>query len=181
VKIADLTKRIDDLDESLKTLRIKGTTRIDWNCLTSEERALFGKVNQLKEEYSPFYPPDDVLAKNHGLFLKGIELIVRRAIDFFQTATRALCVVDSEDDPGFELVFNLRIYWFLYELQRHCEKMIKEEELSREYEKFEDFEREWNKYLETLEDKTPLWSKESFEHFIRPFFDARLRKKEKRR
>ena len=86
MKTADVTKRIDDVAESMKTLRVKGTTRIDWNCLTHEEKTLFEKVNKIKDEYLPNYPPNSVLEENHDLFVKGIELIMRRAIDLFQAS-----------------------------------------------------------------------------------------------
>ena len=181
MKTADMTRRIDAVADNMKTLRIKGTTRIDWNCLTHEERVLFDKVNELKEEYAPNYPPDDVLEENNELFVKGIELIMRRALDLFQEVTQAYCVMDTPDEVFFDLVFNLRIFWFLHEMRRNSEKNRKEEEISEKYEKFEDFQQVWKEYLETLEDKTALWSPESFENFIRPFFDARLRKKDKRR
>jgi len=177
VKIADLTKRVEELDESLKTLRIKGTTRIAWNCLTSEEQALFDKVYKLKAEYSSYSPPDDVLAANHDLFIKGIELLLRRALDLFQEAAKAYCIVDESDEGFFEFIFNMRIFWFLHELSRHCEKNRKEEELFKKYESDEEFERAYDEYLETVDDKTRLWSPESFENFIKPFFESRLKKR----
>lgn len=179
MRTADMSRRIDAIAESVKTLHIKGTTRIDWNCLTCEERALFDKVNELKEEYSPGYPPDDVLEENHSLFVKGLELIMRRALDLFQEATRVVCLISSEDDMGFELVFTLRIFWFLNEMQRHSEKMRKEEELLNEFERVEDFEKAWKEYEETLEDRTPLWSTQSFENYVQPLFDIMFRRKTK--
>lgn len=181
MKIADMTRKIDTVDESMKTLRIRGTTKIDWNCLTSQERFLFERVFELKKEYSPHDPPDDVLEKNHDLFIKGIELLIRRAVDLFQEATNAYCMVDSQNAGFFELVYNLRVYWFLYEMRRHFENNRKEDELLEKYETDKEFEQAYHKYLETLEDKTALWSPESFEKFTRPFFDARLREKDKRR
>ena len=176
MKPADITRKLDTIAENMKTLRIKGTTRIDWNCLTHEERTLFEKVNELKEEYSPHYPPDDVLEENHALFVKGIELIMRRALDLFQEATKATCMMPTKDDTFFDLIFNIRIFWFLHEIGRHAEQNRKEEELSERYERFEDFEKAWKEYEDNIEDKTALWSPESFENFIQPLFDDTLRK-----
>jgi hypothetical protein len=181
MKIADLKRKIDVIDESMKTLRIRGTTRIDWNCLTYEERTLFEKVWELKEEYLPNHPPDDVLEENHDLFVKGIELLIRRAVDLFQEATKAYCMVNSQNEGFFELVYNLRVYWFLYEMRRHFENNRKEDELLEKCENDEEFEQAYAEYLEALEDKTALWSRESFENFTRPFFDASLKKNDKRR
>ena len=127
----------------------------------------------------PYAPPDNVLEENHALFIKGIELIIRRAIDLFQEATKACCMVDAQNETFFELVYNLRVYWFLYEMGRHFERNRMEEELIIKYEDDEEFKQAYNKYFESLEDKTALWSPESFESFTRPFFDASLRKKGK--
>jgi len=179
VKALDIQKKLDIIDENLKTLRVKGTTRIDWNCLTHQERALFDKVNNLKETYAPRYPPDDVLQENHALFLKGIELIMRRAIDLFQEATKAYCVVEDQNESFFDFVFNLRVYWFLYEMQRHFEINRAEEELLNQYKDAEEFEKAHQEYVQALEDKTALWSKESFENFTTPFFDALHKNKAK--
>ena len=54
--------------------------------------------------------------------------------------------------------------------------MRKEEELFGKYKKFEDFQRAWKEYEETLEDKTPLWSLQSFENYIQPLFHKLFRK-----
>lgn len=180
MKIVDLKRRIGAVEESMETLRVKGTTRIDWNCLTSQERVLFEKVRELKEEYSPRYPPDDVLEKNHDLFIKGIELFLRRAIDLFQEATKAYCLVDADSEAFFDLVFGLRVYWFLHEIFRHLERNRKEEQLLAKCENDEEFEQAYDEYLETLVDKTSLWSSESFEKFTSPFFDASLKKRKNR-
>jgi hypothetical protein len=179
MKTANIERKISSIEESMKPLRIKGT-RIDWNCLTHEERTLFGKVWELKEEYSPSSPPDDVLEENHGLLIKGIELLMRRAIDLFQEATKIYCMVD-DDESFFELVYTLRVYWFLYEMRRQFERNKAEEELLDRYEDDEEFEQAHKEYVESLEDKTALWSRESFEKFTRPVFDSGLRKKRKRR
>ena len=181
MKSLDVKRKIDSIEESLETLRVKGTTRLDWNCLTRQERALFEKFIDLKEEYAPGGPPDDVLQENHALIVKGIELVMRRALDFFHEATRAYCVVDDKNEAFFELVYSLRVYWFLYEMRRHFERNRKEEELLKKYERDEEFEQAYSEYLESLADKTALWSPESFENFTRPFFDAGLRQKDKRR
>ena len=45
----------------------------------------------------------------------------------------------------------------------------------------EDFEKAWKEYEENIEDKTALWSPKSFENFIQPLFDRKLRKHGKRR
>jgi hypothetical protein len=181
MKSADVRRRVDAVSESLKTLRIKGTTKIDWNCLTSEEQALFDKVYKLKAEYSPYSPPDDVLAANHGLFLKGMEFILRRALDLFQEAAKAYCCVAKGDEVFFEFIFNVRIFWFLHELGRQCEKSRNEMELVEKYETDEELGRAYDEYLETVEDKTRLWSPESFERFTKPFFDSRLNKRGKQK
>jgi hypothetical protein len=181
VKVADLTRRVDELDESLKTLRVKGTTRIDWGCFTSGEQALFEHIRELKDEYAPYNPPDDVLEANHHLFLKGLEIYFRRAFELFQEASKAYCIVDEADETYFKFAFTFRIFWFIHELGRQCKKNRRDRELCEKYEDDDEFERAYDEYLETVEDKTPLWSPESFENFLKPFFDSRMKKRGKRK
>jgi len=57
MKVADLSRRVNDVSDSMKTLRIDGTTRIDWNCLISAERVLFEKVRKIQGDYLPHIPP----------------------------------------------------------------------------------------------------------------------------
>lgn len=181
MKISEIGKRVDGLEESLKTLRVEGNTRIDWNCFTFEEQTLFEHIRELKEKYAPYNPPDDVLEANHHLFLKGLEIFFRRALDLFQEATKAYCIIDEDDEAYFKFAFNFRIFWFIHELGRQCKKNRKERELVEKYEDDDELGRAYDKYLETVDDKTPLWSPESFENFLKPFFDSRLKKRRKRK
>jgi len=50
VKVSDLGNRIDGLEENLKTIRVKGTTKIDWSCFTFEEQTLFEHIRELKDK-----------------------------------------------------------------------------------------------------------------------------------
>jgi len=177
MKVTNLGRRIDGLEESMKTLRVEGNTRIDWNCFTSEEQALFEHVRELKDRYAPYNPPDDVLEANHDLFLKGLEIIFRRALELFQEASKAYCIVNEKDEAYFKFAFTFRIFWFIHELGRQCEKNRKERELFEKYEDDDEFGRAYDEYLETVEDKTPLWSPESFENFLKPFFDSRVKQR----
>ena len=175
MKTLDMTRRLNAVAENLKDLEIKDTTRIDWRCLTQGERLLFEKITEIKEEYWPQVPPDNVLEENHALFVKGIEIIVRRTLDLFQSVVKTSYLTSTRDDPLIDFIFTTRLYWFLHEMHRHAERIGKEGELYERYEKFEDFERAWKDYEEKLEDKTALWSKESFERFVQPLFERMYR------
>jgi len=175
VKSLDMTRRLNRVAENLEDIQFKETTRIDWYCLTEKERLLFDKISEIRDEYWPQPPPDDVLEQNHALFAKGIELLTRRAIDLFQTVVKTLYKTDTRDDSLFDLIFTVRLFWFLHEIHRHVEQTRVEEELFEKYEKIEDFKRAWKEYEEKREDKTPLWSPESFARFIQPLFDRMLR------
>jgi hypothetical protein len=181
VKISDLVRRVDGLEESLKTLRVEGNTKIDWNCFTSEEQILFEHIRELKDKYAPYNPPDDVLEANHDLFLKGLEIIFCRALELFQEAAKAYCIVDEVDEAYFKFAFTFRIFWFIHELGRQCKKNRKEMELIEKYEDDDALGRAYDEYLETVEDKTPLWSPESFENFLKPFFDSHVTKRGKQK
>ena len=104
---------------------------------------------------------------------------MRRAMDLFQEVIKATCMMSPKDDAFFDLIFFTRIYWFIYEIGRHAEKNRKEEELYEKYEKNEDFEKAWKEFEENIKDKTTLWSPKSFENFIQPLFDRKLRKHRK--
>jgi len=180
VKSLDMARKLNTIAENLKDLQIKKTTRIDWHCLTQRERVLFDKVNEIKDEYWPQLPPDDVLQENHALFVKGIEIMMRRAIDLFQNVVKTSYITSTEDDPLLDFIFTTRLYWFLHEMQRHAEQIRREEELSEKYEKIEDFEKAWKEYEEKREDKTDFWSQESFERFMEPLFERMRRRHGKR-
>ena len=174
MKSLDITRKLNTIAENMKDLQIKGTTRIDWLCLSERERVLFERVMEIKDKYWPQLPPDDVLEENHALFVKGIEIVVRRAIDLFQNAVKVLC--KAEDDVFFDFIFNLRLYWFLHEMDRHIGQTRKEEELFDKFGDTNDFEKAWKEYKEKLEDKTALWSQESFKRFIQPLFERTRRR-----
>jgi hypothetical protein len=179
VKSLDITRKLDAIAENVKEFKIKGTTRIDWYCLTERERLLFDKVNEIKEEYWPHFPPDDVLEENHALFVKGIEIIVRRTIDLFQEVVKTLYLKTTRDDPFIDLIFTMRLCWFLHEIERHAEQIQKEEELFDKFGDTDDFDKAWKEYEEKREDKTALWSQESFERFIQPLFEKKRRRHRK--
>jgi len=170
VKIVDVARRLDAIAENLKDLQIKGTTRIDWNCLTERERLLFDRINEIKDEYGS-NPPDDVLQETHALFNKGVEILARRALDLFRTVMVTLYVTDVQEDPMVDFIFTTRLFWFLHEMRRHADQMRKEEELYEKHGDSEDFERAWKEHKEGLEDKTALWSQDSFRRFIQPLFE----------
>jgi len=170
-----MTRKLNTIAENMKDIQIKDTTRIDWYCLTERERVLFDKISEIKDEYWPQLPPDDVLRENHALFVKGIEIIMRRTIDLFQNVVKTAYSMDTRDDRIFDFIFTTRLFWFLHEIRRHTEQTCREEELFEKYEKIEDFKRAWKEYEEKREDKTPLWSRESFARFIQPLFNRKHR------
>jgi len=168
MKVVDMAQKLNAIAENMKDLQIEGTTRIDWNCLTERERLLFDRIREIQDEYKPYLPPDDVLKENHALFNKGIEILARRAVDLFRTFMTTLYVTNSHEDKLMDFIFTTRLFWFLHEVKRHAEQMRKEEELYERHGDSEDFEKAWKEYRENLEDKTALWSQESFERFIQP-------------
>jgi len=175
VKTLDMTRKLNRIAENLKDIQIEDTTRIDWYCLTQKERVLFDKITEIKDEYWPQTPPDDVLRENHALFVKGIEIIMRRTIDLFKNVVKTAYSMDTRDDRIFDFIFTTRLYWFLHEIHRHAEQTRREEELFEKYEKIKEFKKAWKEYEEKREDKTPLWSRESFARFIQPLFNRKHR------
>ena len=176
-----MARRLDALAANMTDLQIEGTTRIDWHCLTERERLLFDRILKIKEEYGRD-PPADVLQTHHALFNKGIEILARRAIDLFRTVMTTMHTTKGREDPLIDFIFTTRLFWLLREMRRHTDQMRKEEELFEEHGDSEDFEKAWKEHKEKLEDKTALWSQESFARFIQPLFEKartkRCREKE---
>lgn len=175
MKVSDMIQKLDSIAENLTDLQIEGTTRIDWRCLTQKEVLLFDKITELTDKYGSQLP-NDVLIENSALFDKGIEILARRAIDLFQTVAKALFMVPSQDDPLVNFVFTLRLFWFLQEMRRQVDQMHVEDELLKKYEDYGDFKKAWKEHEANLENKTALWSRESFERFVKPVFEKMSRK-----
>jgi len=80
--------------------------------LTEKERALFNKVWEIRDKYTPSLPPDDVFAEHHDLFIMAQTLIIRRAIDLFVTAMP----MSFRGDEIEEWYFKLHFYNFMEDL-----------------------------------------------------------------
>ena len=107
----DISWKLTRLAEKMEGVSISCTTRIDWNCLTERERMLLGKVWDIHDKYAPNLPPDDVLVENYELFIKGIQLMARRAVDLF------VSVMSKSFGDEIEVwFFKLHFYNFMEDL-----------------------------------------------------------------
>jgi hypothetical protein len=96
-RVGALSTQLDDSAES--------ETRIDFNCLTEPERLLFGRVQEIIDEYAPGRPPDDVIEKNGDLWYKGLEIFGGRVFNLFvETIPASLCC-DELEEWYFKLYF----------------------------------------------------------------------------
>lgn len=111
MRARELDWKLRQLAEKMEDVPIAGTTRIDWNCLTERERMLFDRVCEIRDKYAPSPPPDDVLAENFELFVKGIQLFMRRAVDLFVSVMSSSLGGEVE-----EWYFKLHFYNFMADL-----------------------------------------------------------------
>jgi hypothetical protein len=120
VKARELDWKLKALAEKMEDVPIAGTTRIDWDCLTERERMLFDRFCEIRDKYAPSLPPDDVLAENFELFVKGIQLFMRRAIDLFVSVMSSSLGGEVE-----EWYFKLHFYNFMKDLTDCIENVKK--------------------------------------------------------
>lgn len=158
----------------MKGLKIEGTTRIAWSCLTEQEKILLEKVDQILERQRNGPPPsDEEIIEQLPMLLKHWELQTRRIIDLFLQHMKGYFQFGFADggDSMINLIFILRFGWFLSEMRRHADNMMTESELTKKYpDDFEAFCKAWDEYEKTLENKTQVWTRESFEKFLEPLF-----------
>jgi hypothetical protein len=117
-KVANLAIELDD--------SAKSETRIDINCLTEPERALFERVQEIIDKYAPGCPPQDVIENKADLWYKGLEIFGRRAAELFVVVVPASFCCDELETWYFKLYFyNFWLDWL--ESIEQVRKMPKEQ------------------------------------------------------
>jgi hypothetical protein len=111
VKATDMARKLTRLEAKMPNLPMRGTTRIDWHCLTPAEKTLFTKIQAIRDQYTPEVPPDDVLQANAPLFDTGLQVLARRAMDVFVTVMPG--ILGDEIEAWF---FQLHFYNFMEDL-----------------------------------------------------------------
>jgi hypothetical protein len=120
-----LNKRVNALSQGLAT-PAESETRIDFNCLTEPERALFEKVQEIIDKYASSIPPKDVIEKNADLWYKGLEIFGKRATELFVEVAPASFCCDELEEWYFKLYFyNFMQDWI--ENVKDLRKMPKEQ------------------------------------------------------
>jgi hypothetical protein len=89
----------------------RGSTRIAWECLSTRERELFERLEELRREYGYGFEriPKDVLADNCETLNKAVEILLRRVFDLFFTAMTPFL----GEDELYEWIFMARFHAFL--------------------------------------------------------------------
>ena len=120
-----INKRVKILSQEL-TSSAKSETRIDFNCLTEPERALFEKIQVIIDKYAPAIPPKDIIEKNAALWYKGLEIFGKRATELFVEVVPASFCCDELEEWYFKLYFyNFMQDWI--ENVKDLRKMPKEQ------------------------------------------------------
>lgn len=120
-----LNRRVGQLSADLEPSAESGT-KIDYNCFTEAERALFDRIQEITDKYAPQPPPADVIAKNGDLWNKGLEIFSRRATELFVEVIPASFCCDELEEWYFKLYFyNFWLDWT--EHVKELRKMPKEQ------------------------------------------------------
>lgn len=80
-----MKRRLGGLADRMKDNSVQSSTRIDPACFSESEKRLFARVEEIIDECGGAVPPDHVLVENGELLWKGVEIVVRRAVDLFST------------------------------------------------------------------------------------------------
>jgi len=167
-------KRIGRLETKMAAPEFeRGSTKIAWECLSSRERKLFERLEELRREYGNSFErmPRDVLAENCETLNKGVEILVRRVFDLFFTAMSPFL----GEDKLYEWIFLVRFHAFLVSTMNIIEMLRREDAFYKQVqEKYGDNwpddvgepdlsdigERDFDKALTTMIESSPAVSSE---------------------
>jgi hypothetical protein len=180
-----LSRRVRELETNeLKPVEL-GSTKLNIDDLPEAEKALFIHAQTLvlyKQENALTLEQRDILSKAGDYFFQ-------RASDLFLSAMQ----IEVGDNALVRYGLMGRLMWFVHEMKRYALQCSTEdkihERLSAKYPSNNeeedlvyaaDYDREydvaWKEFEDSKEDKTALWSQESFEHFYDMFLKGSVEK-----
>lgn len=119
-----LKRRVNSLSKQLAD-PVETEIKIDFNSLSEPERQLFDKVQEIVDKYAPAEPPQDVIAKYGDLWVKGLEIFLRRVTELFVDVVPASFCCDELGKWYFKLYFyNFWLDWM--ESMKELREMPKE-------------------------------------------------------
>ena len=157
-----VSRKLGELENCVLEPIVPGSTKISMYDIPESEQKLFEKFEQIAERFNP---EDELSPELCRICETAAFRIHRRILDLFESHFSLYWKCRHEDDPIKWLFFTLRLHWFIYEMGRHMKQMEVEEDISRKHKRWKNYEKAWKEYEASLEDKTPLWTRESFKKF----------------
>jgi len=118
-----LHRKVNDLSGKINDAACGGGVRLDFESFSETEKLLFGKADEVDEEYRRTH--DDVfLEKNADLLVKRYEVIFRRLNELYCELAPTLIAWDRTDDyEVFEFYFKLHMMFFHQDLGEQLRKV----------------------------------------------------------
>jgi hypothetical protein len=124
VKPSQLTKRIEELSEKLKSVPSDGI-RIDFTSFTEPEQLVLLKNFELDDKYRSRWTRE-VILENKDLIFKCNHIVISRITELFQTVMRGALMLDEIEASFFKLNFNLFLQRWM-ECQKNLRKWSKKD------------------------------------------------------
>jgi hypothetical protein len=161
-----LNRRIRALEDNLLQPIEPGSSKLHlFQPVVSEaEEVFFRRVYNIAEAYRD---TDELPSpKERKLLEAGVKRLFKRAIDLFESVMQLWFGIEDSQDGKF--LWTIRFWYFMMEFGRHMKQVKAEAAISAKNKSWKKYEKAWKEYEATLspEDKIPLWSDESFSHFM---------------
>lgn len=120
-----LNRRVDSLSKQLAD-PTETQTKIAFNSLSEPERQLLDKVQEIIDKYAPAETPQDIIYKYRDLWVKSLEIFLRRVTELFVDVVPASFCCDELEEWYFKLHFyNFGLDWV--DVMKKLREMPKEQ------------------------------------------------------
>jgi hypothetical protein len=124
MKPSQLTRRIEELKEQLKTVPSEGI-RFDFYSFTEPEQLIILKNAELNQKYRDSWT-QQIIIENKELIVKFNEIVITRVIELFESAMPKALMLDDLETWFFK--FDLHYFWKNWiECQRNLKKWSKKD------------------------------------------------------
>jgi len=161
-----VSRKIRDLEDNVLKPIEPGSSKLHlFQPVVSEaEEVFFQRVYNIAEAYrgtNELPSPEE-----RKLLQQGVNRLFKRVIDLFESCMKLWFGIEDSQDGKF--LWTVRFWYFMLEFGRHMKQVNAEAAISAKNKSWKKYEKAWAEYEATLtdEEKLPLWSDESFRHFM---------------
>jgi hypothetical protein len=161
-----VNRKIRDLEDSVLQPIEKGSTKISVEDLPEAEVEFFKACEKISKEIE--CGREDLTPQEFDLLREANKRIIHRTLDLFDNAMQIWFQLNNGTK---KFLWTAHFYYFLFEFARHMNQVDAEEAIEAKTRGWKQYEKEWKKYKATLsdEDNIPLWTPESFSHFLNKY------------